>query len=266
MEISYAQQQQAEQLDREEDALLAPVLAQLSDGGAAIRAQLHDLRRRRLLLLLQPSRREAKRRKEEGGHAQPRPELPPELWDRILSYVGVRERLCWVALVCRQWRCRSLPSRSRSSRRLSAAHDRALATSSIKVGALGHRDFHPIKTRFQHRLAFYAQHCGPLVSLDLSYWRTGELGVPRPLLLAPFASTSFAWLSPFVSRLWSEWKSICEVRGHHFSLSPFAAAAVYLLAGCCRGYRLAFARSILPIPIVPSCTLLALFLFFALTI
>jgi hypothetical protein len=94
-----------EKLEEEEDALLRPVLEQLSDGGAAIKARLHDVRRRRRLLVQQYPGVAQKR--EEEGALQLGPtavELPPELWLRVLDYVEPRERVRSAALVCRQWR------------------------------------------------------------------------------------------------------------------------------------------------------------------
>jgi hypothetical protein len=95
-----------EKLEEEEDALLRPVLEQLSDGGAAIMARLHDVRRRRRLLV-QQQYPEVDQKREEEGALQLGPtavELPPELWLRILDFVEPRERVCSAALVCRQWR------------------------------------------------------------------------------------------------------------------------------------------------------------------
>lgn len=48
---------------------------------------------------------------------------------------------------------------------------------SIRHGALGERDFASVASRAERRLAFYAERCGSLVSLDLSYWRTARASV-----------------------------------------------------------------------------------------
>lgn len=156
-----------EKLEEEEDALLRPVLEQLSDGGAAITARLHDVRRRRRLLVQQHQQQYpgvAQKREEEGA-LQLGPtavELPPELWLRVLDYVEPRERVRSAALVCRQWS--------------------SLVVASIRHGALGERDFASVASRAERRLAFYAERCGSLVSLDLSYWRTVRASLREHLI------------------------------------------------------------------------------------
>lgn len=66
---------------------------------------------------------------------------------------------------------------------------------SIRHGALGERDFASVASRAERRLAFYAERCGALVSLDLSYWRTVRASVRLQSSLSSEASLSLSWLA-----------------------------------------------------------------------